>query len=73
MTASPEPSYHTADMALKVAVQGKVDAEELCHAFSQIGVLSCDQKAIMVAPWKVDGWRGMVADINSANAPTAAG
>lgn len=43
-----------------------MEAEELCHAYSQMGVLSCDQKAIMVAPWRMDGWKGLAADANIA-------
>lgn len=66
-TVAPDgQSQHAAEMALKVAVQGKVDAEALCRAYSQMGVLSCDQKAIMVAPWKADGWKGLAADVDAA-------
>ncbi|KAL7276275.1 Superkiller protein 3 [Rhizina undulata] len=56
---------NAAEMALKVAVRGKVDAEELALAYARMGVISCDQKAIMVAPWKVEGWMGLVEDVKA--------
>lgn len=66
-TLAPEnQSQYAAEMALNVAIQGKVEPGELCHAYSQIGALSCDQKAIMVAPWRIDGWKGLATDVNAA-------
>jgi superkiller protein 3 len=53
-------------MALKVALESEImDPEELCYAYAQQGVIACDQKAIMVAPWKADGWNWLAEDVKA--------
>jgi superkiller protein 3 len=54
-------------MALNVALESRImDPEELCHAYSQQGVIACDQKAVMVAPWMASGWNGLAEDVRAA-------
>ncbi|KAG0633574.1 hypothetical protein HOY80DRAFT_991029 [Tuber brumale] len=58
---------HVTAMALKVAQENKVlDAEELSFAYAQQGIMSCNQRAIIIAPWKVDGWVSLAEDVQAA-------
>jgi superkiller protein 3 len=57
-----------AQMALKTALKqsGSVAglaAEELGKAFANVGTIGDDQRAIMTAPWVVDGWAALGEDI----------
>jgi len=58
---------HVTAMALKVAQESKVlDAEELSFAYAQQGIISCDQRAIVIAPWKAEGWSSLAEDVQTA-------
>ncbi|KAF8442581.1 hypothetical protein BGX38DRAFT_1096186 [Terfezia claveryi] len=54
---------HAADMAKEVAEQGDFDPEVVADALAGVGQISCDQRAIMIAPWRASGWKGLAADI----------
>lgn len=52
---------HTAEMATKVAFRavpprGHLSAEDLCDSLIGMERLADAQKAVMIAPWKHDGW-----------------
>ena len=52
---------YAAEMALKTAVKavpprGELDAVDLAQAFAGTEKVGDAQKAIMVAPWKQEGW-----------------
>lgn len=55
---------HTATMAVKTALrnvppQGGLDADDLCEAYVQTGTIGNSLRAIMLAPWKAEGWEGL--------------
>ena len=59
--AAASQELHPAEMAVKRALRsvpprGNLDAVDLSVAFSQTGKASDSLRAIMVAPWKRDGW-----------------
>ena len=54
---------HAAGMAKKVAEQGGFSPEIVADALVGLGQISCDQRAIMIAPWRASGWKGLAADI----------
>ncbi|THC96519.1 hypothetical protein EYZ11_004018 [Aspergillus tanneri] len=67
--ASEEP--YTAEMGVKRALRsvpprGRLDAEDLSAAFAQAAKVSDALRAIMVAPWKRQGWE----ELNHATATT---
>ena len=43
-----------------------LDAEELSFAYAQQGIMSCDQRAIIIAPWKAEGWSRLAEDVQTA-------
>jgi superkiller protein 3 len=52
---------HAAEMVLRTAAKavppkGDLDAEDLAEAFAKTEKLANAQKAIMIAPWKPEGW-----------------
>lgn len=52
---------YPAEMAVKTALQnipprGDLDATDLCKAYAHTGWREDALKAVMLAPWKVDGW-----------------
>ncbi|KAL1958948.1 hypothetical protein VTO42DRAFT_3501 [Malbranchea cinnamomea] len=60
LSEASEESY-PAEMAVKTALQnipprGELDATDLCKAYAHTGWREDAVRAIMVAPWKVDGW-----------------
>ncbi|RPA93643.1 protein prenylyltransferase [Choiromyces venosus 120613-1] len=58
---------HVTEMALRVAQESKVlDAEELSFAYAQQGIMSCNQRAILIAPWKAEGWVSLAEDVQAA-------
>lgn len=53
-----------ADMAVKTATRsapprGTLDAQDLAAAFAGVGSIAGAQKAIMITPWKADGWKAL--------------
>lgn len=50
-------------MAKKVAERGVFSAEVVADALASVGQISCDQRAIMIAPWSANGWSALAADI----------
>lgn len=53
-----------AETALKVAQKSReCEAEELAKAYAGISEIGCDQRAIFVAPWKLEGWEGLRNDM----------
>lgn len=54
---------HAAEMAKKVAEHGDFTPEVVSDALAGVGRISCDQRAIMIAPWRASGWKGLAADI----------
>ncbi|CUS14034.1 unnamed protein product [Tuber aestivum] len=57
---------HVTAMALRVAQESKVlDAEELSFAYAQQGIMSCNQRAIVISPWKVEGWASLAEDVRA--------
>jgi superkiller protein 3 len=59
------------EMALKVAMgnvppKGPLGAEELSDAFAQAGTIADAQRAIMVAPWRREGWEALVESVGGA-------
>jgi len=54
---------NAAGMAKKVAERGVFSAEVVADALASVGQISCDQRAIMIAPWRVNGWSALAADI----------
>ncbi|EED12393.1 translation repressor/antiviral protein Ski3, putative [Talaromyces stipitatus ATCC 10500] len=55
---------HPATIAVKTALRnvppnGGLDAVDLCKAYVQTGTIGDSLRAIMVAPWKMDGWDGL--------------
>ena len=54
---------HAADMARKVAEHGDFSPEVVADALVGVSQISCDQRAIMIAPWRASGWKGLAADI----------
>ena len=56
-------NQHAADMAKKVTEHGDFSPEVVSDALAGLGQISCDQRAIMIAPWRASGWKGLAADI----------
>ena len=59
-----DEATHPAEMALLMATRnvpprGTLDAEDLCDAFAGTGGVGDAQRAVMVAPWKREGWEGL--------------
>ncbi|KAK6349996.1 Superkiller protein 3 [Orbilia brochopaga] len=55
-----------ADMALDLALSKPApDVEELCEAFEASGSLDHDQMSVVIAPWRAEGWRTFVQDIQT--------
>ena len=50
-------------MAKKVAERGVFSAEVVADALSSVGQISCDQRAVMIAPWRASGWSALAADV----------
>ncbi|KAE8548695.1 hypothetical protein EYB25_009076 [Talaromyces marneffei] len=55
---------HPATIAVKTALRnvpprGGLDAVDLCTAYVQTGTIGDSLRAIMVAPWKTDGWESL--------------
>lgn len=62
--ASTTDQLFPAEMAVKTALrnvppQGTLDPTDLCHAYAQTNKISDSLRAIMVAPWKKDGWESL--------------
>ena len=53
-------------MAKRVAERGVFSAEVVADALASVGQISCDQKAIMIAPWRANGWSALAADVANA-------
>lgn len=51
-------------MAKKVAERGDFSAEVVADALAGVGEIACDQRAVMIAPWRASGWRGLAADVS---------
>lgn len=52
---------HPAKMAVKMAIRnapprGALEADDLCQAYVQTGTIGDSLRAIMVAPWRKEGW-----------------
>ncbi|QKX62967.1 uncharacterized protein TRUGW13939_10135 [Talaromyces rugulosus] len=52
---------HPAKLALQMAIQnvpprGRLEAVDLCQAYVQTGTIGDSLRAIMVAPWRKEGW-----------------
>lgn len=54
---------NAARMAKKVAERGVFSAEVVADALSSVGQISCDQRAVMIAPWRASGWSALAADV----------
>lgn len=59
--AAATGELYPAKMAIKTAVQsvpprGELEAVDLCQAYAQTGTIGDSLRAIMIAPWKGDGW-----------------
>jgi superkiller protein 3 len=59
--AAATGELYPAKMAIKTAVQsvpprGGLEAVDLCQAYAQTGTIGDSLRAIMIAPWKGDGW-----------------
>lgn len=59
---------HPADMALKAAVKsalggGGIDATVLSQAFAGTGKVGDAQRAIMICPWRSDGWDALAGSM----------
>lgn len=59
--AAASGEYYPAKMAIRTALQcvpprGNFEAGDLCEAYVQTGTISDSMRAIMVAPWKREGW-----------------
>jgi len=52
-----------ADMAKRVAERGVFSAVVVADALAGVGQISCDQRAIMIAPWRANGWSALAADV----------
>ena len=61
--AQVSDEQYAADMARKVASRGKFSAEVVADAWAGVGKAECDQRAIMIAPWRESGWVGLKADV----------
>lgn len=62
---------YPAEMAVKRALRnvpprGNLDADDLSQAYSQTGKASDALRAVMVAPWRQDGWEGLVHAVSEA-------
>lgn len=53
-----------AETALRVAKNAKdCDSERLASAYAGIATLGCDQRAVFLAPWMVNGWDALRRDV----------
>jgi superkiller protein 3 len=55
---------YPAEMAVRTALRsvpprGALEAEDLCQAYAQTGEIRDSLRAIMVAPWRRNGWGGL--------------
>ena len=63
-----EEARKASEMAMQMALSavppaGRLSAEELASAMAGMGVAADAQRAVMVAPWKVDGWQTLVDSV----------
>ncbi|KAN0071068.1 hypothetical protein V8E54_010499 [Elaphomyces granulatus] len=63
--ASTTGERYPAEMAVQTALRsvpprGPLDAEDLCQAYTQTGKIGDSFRAIMVAPWRRNGWGELV-------------
>ena len=70
-TASQNP--YSAELAVKRACQGvpphgSLEAADLSQAYAQSGKISDSLRAIMIAPWKRDGWEELDHDLSTMSA-----
>ncbi|KKA20304.1 Translation repressor/antiviral protein Ski3 [Rasamsonia emersonii CBS 393.64] len=59
--AATTGELHPAKMAVKTALRsvpprGGLEAEDLCRAYVQTGIIGDSLRAVMVAPWRKEGW-----------------
>ena len=70
--ADLENNQNAAEMARKIAVAGEFEAEVVAKALAGVGEIAADQRAIMIAPWRKEGWLGLAEDVKALNAKVAA-